>query len=84
MATPNVNTTKRISLTLNGESEPGFASTSIGTVGQREFAAMSFRNLTAENEADPRSTLLGRKEGNEKIRRLWEARTIINNPYFEL
>jgi hypothetical protein len=57
-------------LRLNGEPQTRFTTSSIGSIGQSEFATMSFRDLPAENEANSRSPLFGREEGNEEIRRL--------------
>jgi hypothetical protein len=58
---------------LDGEPQTRFAASSIGTIRQGKFAAMSFRNLAAEDETNPGSTLFRGEEWHEEIRRLWEA-----------
>ena len=45
---------------------------------------MRFGDLTAKNQSNTRPARFRRKEGNEQVRRIGQARAIINNPNIEV
>src|SRR6266850_6324898 len=69
---------------LNRQSQSRFTAPRVGAVRQTEFAAVCFRNLTAEHESNAGATRFGRKERNKQIGGIWQAQAIVQNPNIKL
>lgn len=74
---------ERVRRSLNRQPKSRFTPASIGTVFQREFAAMRLGDLAAKNKTNARATGLRCEERNEQVCSVGKAWAIIENPNIE-
>ena len=67
-----------ITAALEREMEPRLATFPIGAIGERDRAAVGFRDLSAQGQANAGSPALRGEKRHEKVRRIGNARTFIS------
>src|SRR5205809_7081040 len=65
------------------QSQVGAAAAAVYPILERQRSAVGFRDLAAQEEADARSTGLGREERHEEVRGIRQAGALILNPELE-